>query len=153
MRSISAFAALLVLGSGFAVAQEAAHDQHAAAAALTREKAPHGAKVFIVSPKNGATVGREVHVKFGVKGIEIKPAGDTTPNTGHHHLLIDAKELPPLDAPIPNDATHKHYGKGQTEDTIQLEPGTHTLQLDLGDARHVQFDPPIVSKKITIHVK
>lgn len=157
MRSISAFAALLVLGSGFAGAQEAAHDAHAAApaaaAALTREKAPHGAKVFIVSPKNGATVGREVHVKFGVKGMEIKPAGDTTPNTGHHHLLIDAKELPPLDAPIPNDATHKHYGKGQTEDTIQLEPGTHTLQLDLGDARHVQFDPPIVSKKITIHVK
>src|SRR5690349_20586934 len=105
MRSISVFAALLVLGSGFAVAQEAAHDQHAAApaaaAALTREKAPHGAKVFIVSPKNGATVGREVHVKFGVKGIEIKPAGDATPNTGHHHLLIDAKELPPLDAPIP----------------------------------------------------
>lgn len=157
MRSISALAALLVLGSGFAGAQETAHDQHAAApaaaAALTREKAPHGAKVYIISPKNGATVGREVHVKFGAKGIEIKPAGDATPNTGHHHLLIDAKELPPLDAPIPNDATHKHYGKGQTEDTIQLEPGTHTLQLDLGDARHVQFDPPIVSKKITIHVK
>jgi hypothetical protein len=157
MRPISALAALLALGCGLAVAQDAAHpDAHAAAApsaGLTREKAPHGARVFIVSPKDGATVGREVHVTFGAEGIAIKPAGDTTPNSGHHHLLIDAKELPPLDAPIPNDATHKHYGKGQTEDTIQLEPGTHTLQLDLGDARHVQFDPPIVSKKITIHVK
>ena len=87
------------------------------------------------------------------KGVAIKPAGDTTPDSGHHHLLIDGKELPPLDAPIPNDATHKHYGKGQTEDTIHLEPGTHTLQLDLGDAAHRQFDPPIVSKKITVHVK
>jgi len=56
-------------------------------------------------------------------------------------------------APIPNDATHKHYGKGQTQDTIHLEPGDHTLQLDFADAAHMQFNPPIVSKKITVHVK
>lgn len=150
MRPISLLAASLVLVSGFAVAaQDAAHS----AAGLTPEKAPPGAKVFILSPQDGATVGQEVTVKFGAEGIAIKPAGDMTADSGHHHLLIDVEELPPLDAPIPADAHHKHYGKGQTEDTIHLEPGTHTLQLDLGDARHVQFDPPIVSKKITIHVK
>ena len=147
MRLMPLVAATLLMGSSLALAQDAP------AAAGARLKAPHGAKVFIVSPKNGATVGQDVTVKFGVKGIEIKPAGDATPNTGHHHLLIDAKELPPLDAPIPADATHKHYGKGQTEDTIHLEPGTHTLQLDFGDTAHRQFDPPLVSKKITIHVK
>jgi hypothetical protein len=123
------------------------------APALAREKAPAGAKVFIVSPTNDATVGRDVEVVFGVEGIAIAPATDAKPGTAHHHLLVDATSLPPLDAPIPNDATHKHYGKGQTSDTIHLESGTHTLQLDLGDARHVQFDPPIVSPKITIHVK
>lgn len=158
MRPISLLAAALLLGGGSAMAaQDAGHPaSHAAPAAgtgIVREKALKGAKVFFVEPKDGATVGREVKLKFGVEGIEIKPAGDTTPNTGHHHLLIDAKELPPLDMPIPADATHKHYGKGQTEDTITLEPGTHTLQLDFGDTRHVQFDPPIVSEKITIHVK
>ncbi len=137
----------LLLGGGLA---SAAQD---AASGPVRAKAPRGAKVFIESPKNGATVGQEVTVKFGVKGIALKPAGDATPNSGHHHLLIDQKELPPLDAPIPNDATHKHYGKAQTEDTIHLDPGTHTLQLDFGDAAHRQFDPPLVSKKITIHVK
>jgi hypothetical protein len=145
MRTTFLLATALLLGSGFALA---ADDD-----ATARPKAPHGAKVFIVSPKDGATVGQDVTVKFGVEGIAIKPAGDATPNTGHHHLLIDAKELPPLDAPIPVDATHKHYGKGQTEDTIHLEPGTHTLQLDFGDTAHLQFDPPLVSKKITIHVK
>lgn len=157
MRPIPLIAATLLLGSGLAMAaQDAAHPaSHAAPAGtgIVREKAPSGAKVFFVEPKDGATVGREVKVKFGVEGIAIKPAGDTTPNTGHHHLLIDAKELPQLDLPIPADATHKHYGKGQTEDTITLEPGTHTLQLDFGDTKHVQFDPPIVSEKITIHVK
>ena len=144
MRTISWLAAALAIGSGLALADDAA---------TARPKAPPGAKVFIVSPADGATVGQEVTVRFGVEGIALKPAGDPTPASGHHHLLIDAKELPPLDAPIPNDATHKHYGKAQTEDTIHLAPGTHTLQLDFGDTAHRQFDPPIVSEKITITVK
>jgi hypothetical protein len=142
-RTMPLLLAALALGIGVVSAQDAA----------TRTKAPKGAKVFIESPKDGATVGPDVVVKFGAQGVAIKPAGDMTPDSGHHHLLIDQKELPPLDQPIPNDATHRHYGKGQTEDTIHLEPGTHTLQLDLGDAAHKQFDPPIVSKKITITVK
>lgn len=154
MRPISLIAASLLFASSVAMAaQDATPPAAHPSTALTRLKAPQGAEVFIISPKDGATVGREVTVKFGAKGVTIKPAGDMSADSGHHHLLIDAAELPPLDAPIPADAHHKHYGKGQTEDTIQLEPGTHTLQLDLGDARHVQFDPPVVSKKITIHVK
>jgi len=128
-------------------------DDMAKPAGPPRAKVSTGASVFIVSPKDVETVGQDVLVKFGVKGIEIKRAGDPTPNAGHHHLLIDVAELPPGNAPIPNDATHKHYGKGQTEDTIHLTPGDHTLQLDLADLAHMQFDPPLVSKKITVHVK
>jgi hypothetical protein len=138
----------LVFLSGNILAQDAAKSP-----TLARQKAPAGAKVFIVEPKDGATVNQDVTVKFGVSGIKLAPATDTTPGTGHHHLLIDGKELPAGNAPIPNDAAHKHYGKAQTEDTVRLEPGDHTLQLDFADALHVQFDPPLVSKKITIHVK
>ena len=136
-----------------------AHDTHdtsrAVAASLTPLKAPADARVFIISPKDGAKVGRDVKVKFGVQGIALKPAseGDTSPNSGHHHLLIDVDKLPPVDRPVPADENHKHYGMAQTEDTLHLTPGTHTLQLDYADARHMQFDPPIVSQKITIHVK
>ncbi len=46
-----------------------------------------------------------------------------------------------------------HFGKGQTETTISLAPGKHTLQLVLGDALHIPHDPPVMSKKITITVK
>ena len=140
-------AAGLLLSCGIALGQDATK------AAPTRQKPPHRAKVMILSPKNGATVGQDFTVKFGVKHAKVEPSTDTTPGTGHHHLLIDVTALPPGDAPIPNDATHKHYGKGQTEDTIHLEPGVHTLQLDFADAAHMQFDPPLVSRKITIHVK
>jgi hypothetical protein len=141
-----AIAGLVAVGATWA-------DAAAPAPALERSKAPAAARVFLVAPADGASVGQELKVVFGASGIAVAAATDPSPGSGHHHLLIDQTELPPLDAPIPNDATHKHYGKGQTEDTIHLEPGTHTLQLDFADARHLQFDPPLVSKKITIHVK
>ena len=115
--------------------------------------APKGAEVFIVSPEDGATVSQEFKVKFGVKDVALAPAGDVTKNTGHHHLLIDVDQMPAAGAPIPNDANHMHFGKAQTEATIKLAPGKHTLQLELGDKNHMAFDPPIVSKKITINVE
>lgn len=148
MRSLSLFAVALICATGLANAQDAAKPAESA-----REHAPLGAKVFIVSPTDGASVGEDVTVKFGVEGIALVPSTDVKSASGHHHLLIDAKGLSPLDAPIPSDATYKHYGKAQTEDTIHLAPGMHTLQLEFGDAKHMQFDPPLVSKKITIHVK
>ena len=115
--------------------------------------APKDAEVFIVSPEDGATVSQEFKVKFGVKNIALAPAGDTTKNTGHHHLLIDVDDLPAEGAPIPTDAHHMHFGKAQTEATIKLAPGKHTLQLVLGNQVHVPFKPSIVSKKITVDVK
>jgi hypothetical protein len=142
------FAAVVGLICASAVAQDAAKS-----AALANPAAPRGARVFIESPRDGATVKPDFHIVFGVSDIKVAPATDTTPGTGHHHLLVDVKELPPLSAPIPADANHIHYGKGQTEADIHLAPGDHTLQLDFADYRHVQFDPPLVSRKITIHVK
>ena len=146
MRHLHPLVLAALLAAGVANAQETPK-------AAARAKAPAGAQVYIVAPQDGATVGQDVKVEFGAKNISVAPATNTAPGTGHHHLLIDAGGLPPADAPIPADATHKHYGKGQTEDTIHLAPGDHTLQLDFADALHMQFDPPIVSKVITIHVK
>ncbi|MET4568087.1 DUF4399 domain-containing protein [Rhodanobacter soli] len=125
----------------------------AADAGLPVTPAPGGAAVYIISPANGATVGQDVTVRFGLKGMGVAPAGVAKEHTGHHHLLVDVKELPAAGQPIPNDANHIHFGGGQTETTLKLKPGTHTLQLELGDQNHVPFDPAVVSKKITIHVK
>ncbi|WP_265531944.1 DUF4399 domain-containing protein [Pseudomonas saponiphila] len=125
----------------------------AGAAEIPRTAAPAGAKVFIVSPADGAVVDKTFTVKFGVEGIALAPAGDQTANTGHHHLLIDVDQLPAENLPIPMDANHLHFGKAQTETEVTLAPGKHTLQLELGDKNHVPFDPVIVSKKITVTVK
>lgn len=125
----------------------------AAAPGLPVHTAPAGARVYIISPADGATVGREFTVRFGLAGMGVAPAGVDRPDTGHHHLLIDVKELPAAGQPIPNDAHHRHFGGGQTETVLKLAPGTHTLQLELGDANHVPFAPPVVSKRITVHVK
>jgi hypothetical protein len=114
--------------------------------------APKGAEVSIVSPADGATVPQTFVVKFAVEDIALAPAGDATPNTGHHHLLIDVDKLPVAGQPIPADANHVHFGKAQTQAEVTLKPGKHTLQLELGDKGHMPFDPPIVSKKITVNV-
>ena len=128
-------------------------DDAAKPSGLPRTKAPAGAEVYLIAPTDGATVASEFTVRFGLKGMGVAPAGTIKENTGHHHLLVDVKELPAADQPIPNDATHKHFGGGQTETTLKLPPGDHTLQLLLGDAAHIPLDPSVVSKKITIHVK
>jgi len=131
---------------------EPARPGGAAATGPQRSVAPPGAAVFIISPQNGATVSSPVQVKFGVSGIDIAPAGQLAANSGHHHLLIDT-ELANPDQPVPADAQHLHYGKGQTEATIDLEPGQHTLQLVLADGNHVPHQAPIVSKIVTITVE
>jgi len=117
----------------------------------TRTPAPAGASVFFIEPVDGATVARKVTVKFGLSGMELVPAGTSKPNSGHHHLLIDTP-LPALDREIPSDLNHVHFGRAQTETEITLTPGSHTLQLLLGDHEHLPHDPPIFSKVIQIQV-
>lgn len=123
-----------------------------AAPPAARKPAPAGATAYIISPVDGAMVDNPVLVQFGLKGIGVAPAGVDRADTGHHHLLIDA-DLPRLDAPIPSDAQHVHFGAGQTETTVTLPPGRHTLRLLLGDNLHVPFDPPIASDVVTIEVR
>ena len=118
---------------------------------LLHPKAPAGAKVFIVGPADGATVGPEFVVNFGVEGIAIAPATETTPNTGHHHLLIDGQPVP-KGTVIPVSDTSLHFGKGQTETELTLPPGDHTLTLQFGDGAHRSYGPEW-SKTITVHVK
>jgi hypothetical protein len=122
------------------------------AGAQDRTPSPAGAKVFIVSPKNGAKVTSPVVVKFGIKGMTIAPAGTKLENSGHHHLLIDTDAPADMSQPLPASDKVVHFGKGQTETTVTLTPGKHTLQLLLGDQNHIPHNPPVISKKITITV-
>lgn len=115
--------------------------------------APANAKVYFISPANGAEVTNPVTVVFGLKGMGVAPAGVDKPNTGHHHLLVDVDPTPSLDKPIIKDDKHQHFGAGQTEASLTLSPGTHTLQLIFADKDHLPHQPALVSEKITIKVK
>jgi len=134
------------------VAERAPAPAAAAAPVSTgRHPSPANAKVYIESPVNGAYVPTTFTVRFGLTGMGVAPAGFDKANSGHHHLIVDS-ELPPFDAPIPNDENHLHYGAGQTEASVTLPKGKHTLQLLLGDANHVPHDPPVYSQPITVYV-
>ena len=108
---------------------------------------------YIISPADGDVVTSPVLVRFGLSGMGVAPAGTDKAGTGHHHLLIDVDELPDLTKPVPADANHRHFGGGQTEVSLELESGEHTLQLLLGDKNHIPHNPPVVSEQITITVE
>jgi hypothetical protein len=117
--------------------------------------APAGAYSYFVNLKNGDTVTSPFKVVFGLSpNMGVAPSGVEKANVGHHHLLVDktltAEEMT---QPITVDEQHIHFGKGQTETTVTLPPGKHTLQLVLGDWTHIPFKPPVQSEVITVTVK
>ncbi|SDH81766.1 DUF4399 domain-containing protein [Paraburkholderia phenazinium] len=118
---------------------------------LTVSAAAQAEGVFFVEPKDGATVSNPVHVVFGIEGMTIAPAGTMTEGTGHHHLLIDGGPMPKGQV-IPMTDKSLHFGKGQTETTLTLPPGDHTLTLQFGDGAHRSYGPEM-SQTITVHVQ
>ena len=143
MKELMLMASLAV--AGFSVAQ-------AQMPALT--PAPANAEVYIIAPTDGATVKAPVTVRFGLKGMGVAPAGIKMDSTGHHHLFVDTELPTDMSKPI-GVVENKiiHFGMGQTETTVTLPPGKHTLQMLVGDFLHVPNAKPVASKKITITVE
>ena len=123
----------------------------AAEPAIPRSPRPAQARVYFITPKDGEKLKSPVVVRFGLEQMGVAPAGVDKPDTGHHHLIIDA-EVPPPSLPVPKSDHYLHFGGGQTQASVELAPGKHTLQLLLGDHNHVPHDPPVVSERITIEV-
>ena len=119
---------------------------------LPRKPSPEGARVWFISPDDGAEVTSPFTVEFGLEGMELLPAGKPGEHSGHHHILVNTG-LPRMDLPITTDANHVHFGQGETSVELSLEPGVHTLQLLLGDDLHIPHDPPVMSSVVTITVK
>ena len=117
-----------------------------------RTASSDGAEVYIITPVDAEQVSSPVTIKFGLRGMDIAPAGTEKANTGHHHLIIDAP-LPPFDEPVPAVDNYRHFGGGQTEVTLDLGLGNHTLQLLLADHNHIPHEPVIHSGRIIINVK
>jgi hypothetical protein len=106
--------------------------------------------VHFVEPADGATVTSPFKVRFAVDGMEVRPAGDMASNTGHHHLLINDSWIK-VGQPIPADATHIHYGKGQTETEVTLPPGNYTLTMQFANGSHQSYGEPMAKTiKVTV---
>lgn len=111
-----------------------------------------GASLYFINLKNGDTVASPINMQFGLRGMGVAPAGVEKAATGHHHLLVDVAELD-VNAGIPMSDNHRHFGAGQTEASVPLKSGVHTLQLVLGDQNHIPHHPVVMSERITITVK
>jgi hypothetical protein len=111
-----------------------------------------GSALYFINLKNGDVMASPVRVQFGLRGMGVAPAGVEKAGTGHHHLLVDVAAVD-VNAPLPADSQHRHFGAGQTETQVELPPGTHTLQLLLADQNHIPHHPVVMSERITITVR
>lgn len=112
-------------------------------------KKPTG-KVYFTEPQNGAEVKSPVSFKMVVEGMEVVPAGEVLEGKGHHHILINEPPIP-FGKPVPFiEKKTYHYGKGQTEAQIQLEPGEYDIVLQFANGAHVSYGEELSSK---IHIK
>ena len=123
----------------------------AQASAIKQSTSPSTANLYIISQQDGDTVKSTFTVTFGLQGMGVAPAGVERKHTGHHHLLVDKDTLPAFNQPMGGEVIH--FGNGQTQTTLTLPKGKHTLQLILGDHHHVPHQPAVISKKITITVE
>ena len=130
-------------------------------AAMAQHDHDHGrtesvpdARVYFVTPADGATVSNPVTFHFGLSGMGIAPADVEWPNTGHHHMFINVDPATmDMDGTLPATEDILHFGGGQTEVTLDLPAGTHTFWLLLGDHNHIPHDPPVMSEPITVTIE
>lgn len=122
------------------------------AAENERSASPPGASVYFRDLEDGDVVSKTLNVKFGVTGMKVRRAGNPVEKSGHYHLLIDERKLPPLDQPLPRKEGIYHFDKAEKAAVINMPPGEHTLQLIFADYRHVPHDPPVMSPTITVTV-
>ena len=121
--------------------------------ATAHPQASSRAKVKITAPTNGATVTGPVKVTLQATGVEIVPATDERPGTGHHHLFVD-HDVTPVNDTIPKGVTGiLHLGRGQTEFVLDsLRPGPHRVIAVVADWRHVPLKP-LVADTVKFTVK
>jgi len=110
--------------------------------------------VYFTNVKDGDTVPSKFTYKFEVTGYTLSPAAEgLKEGTGHHHMIIDGpKPFTDKGEAIPMDATHKHYGKAQSEGELELEPGKHKITLQFANAYHQSYGKEF-AKTITVNVK
>ena len=103
--------------------------------------------------ENGKTYSSPIKLNFIVKNMRVLKAGVNEKNSGHHHLLIDLKDLPDLKLSLPMTKNIIHFGKGQTSTNLELKPGKHTIQLLFADYSHTPHEKPLITDKITFFIK
>jgi hypothetical protein len=92
------------------------------------------ARLEVLSPAPGSTVGEKVPVKLRLTGAKLAALNAIVPSKlpsdrGHIHLLVDGKQLlmiPSLDY------------------TLEVPPGPHTLRAEFAAVDHAPFNPPVV---------
>ncbi|MFN7121191.1 MAG: DUF4399 domain-containing protein [Hydrogenophaga sp.] len=144
------FAAIPLLSIATCLLPLATHAQPSAPPAAAAADAPKAhpwqaapprltAEAYFTNLKDGDQIETPYLVKFGLSaGWGLAPiAQPGRARSGHHHLLVN-RDLPlNFKEALPFNDQYIHFGKGQMETVLTLEPGTYTLRMLLADQKHL----------------
>lgn len=100
-------------------------------------------RVYFGNLEDGSNVESPFKVQMKAENLIVEPATmGVTEGHGHFHIIIDAPLASPSE-PMAKDEKHMHFGKGETEATLNLPVGQHTLILQFAKGDHVPYDPPV----------
>ena len=110
-----------------------------------------GTKVYFINLIEGQKIKSPFLVQLGLTSeMGIAPALADWPDTGHHHIIVDST-IKNMNKSI--SSKHIHLSKGQSEISLKLPLGKHTIQIVFADYSHIPHDPPIMSEIINIIVE
>jgi hypothetical protein len=143
---------LILLAAGTVVASACAQPDEPSPAATAVIAVDSTSQLYFRAPLDGAVVPPTFDVVFGLRDYGVAPAGVDLPNTGHFHILINV-EAPAPGVMILADSLHRHYGLGQIETKLTLEPGEYTLRLVLADHLHRVISEELITGPIRVTVR
>lgn len=109
-------------------------------------------RVFFTNISDGDIIDSPVTVQWRAENFTIEPAGEVKAGAGHLHIMVDA-DCVAAGQIVPADDNHLHYGKAQTEATLDLTPGEHTLCLQAADGVHTALAGDGAIQVVTITVR
>lgn len=134
-----------------AVEAETTSEESTESSANTPPAVPVAAKVFFANLNDGDTLNSPFLVEFGIEGMEVEPAGEVNEGKGHHHIIINNSYIE-FGGTVPADSVNIHYGGGQTNDSLDLNPGNYSLTMQFADGFHRSYGEQM-SATINVVVK
>lgn len=148
LRSLAAPLLVIVLAVGCGASETADQTELEPIVVPALDRRSEGSPALVVTtPADGEVVTSPVRVRAQVDNFALAAKGVSKDGEGHLHVVVDE---PCIEAGEVIADDYVHVGSGAATTEVELEPGEHTLCVQLGDGFHTAL---AITKTIRVTVE